>query len=89
MATEQVNLRLPEELARRFRRAVPSRERSLFVQRLLEQALPPEDSDEDPLYRAAVDVERDAELSAEMAEWERATLDDGLADPEMGRPGRE
>jgi len=78
MPTEQLLLRLPEELARRFRRAVPNRERSLFVAQLLEQALPPEGSDDDPLYQAALDVERDTKLSAEMAEWETATLEDGL-----------
>ena len=58
MATEQLLLRLPEDLVRRFRRAVPSRERSHFVQQLLEQALPVGDSDDDPLYQAAMDVER-------------------------------
>ena len=78
MATEQVLLRLPEDLARRFRRAVPSRERSAFVQRLLEGALPSVEGDEDPLYRAALDVARDSTLEAEMAEWETATLGDGL-----------
>lgn len=79
MATEQVLLRLPEDLAQRFRRAVPSRERSAFVQRLLEEALPAVEEDDDPLYRAALDVERDSALEAEMAEWEAATLGDGLS----------
>lgn len=60
---------------------MPSRERSLFVQHLLEQALPRGDSDDDPLYRAALDVERNAQLNAEMAEWETATLEDGLIEP--------
>jgi hypothetical protein len=80
MPTQQLLLRLPEELVRRFRRAVPGRERSLFVQHLLEQALPAEDSDDDPLYRAALEVERDSQLNTEMAEWESATLGDGLDD---------
>jgi hypothetical protein len=83
MPTEQLLLRLPEELLRRFRRAVPSRERSLFVQHLLEQALLQGDSDEDPLYRAALEVERHAQLNAEMDEWESATLEDGLTEPEV------
>jgi hypothetical protein len=85
MATEQLLLRLPEDLVRRFRRAVPSRERSHFVQRLLEQALPAEDGADDPLYQAALDVERDAQLAAEMTEWEAATLEDGL-DVEVATP---
>jgi hypothetical protein len=49
MAAEQLLLRLPEELVRRFRRAVSGRQRSLFVQNFLAQALPPLDSDDDPL----------------------------------------
>jgi len=83
MATEQLLLRLPEDLVRRFRSVVPSRERSLFVQHLLEQALPPGDSDDDPLYRAALDVERNAQVNAEMKDWESATLGDGLTEAEV------
>ncbi len=86
MPTEQLLLRLPEELVRRFRRAVPSRERSHFVQQLLEQALPPGDSDDDPLYRAALGVERNGQLNAEMDEWETATVNDGLTEPEPPKP---
>jgi hypothetical protein len=83
MATEQLLLRLPDELVRRFRRTVPSRERSLFVQHLLEQALAREGSDDDPLYQAALEVERDTQLNAEMDEWESATLNDGLAEGDV------
>lgn len=82
MPTEQLLLRLPEELVRRFRRAVPSRERSLFVQHLLEQALSRADDDDDPLYLAALAAEQDAKLNAEMAEWETATAADGLSEAE-------
>jgi hypothetical protein len=79
MATEQLLLRLPDDLVRRFKRSVPSRRRSAFVQQLLEQALPPVQGDDDPLYQAALAVERDARLTDEMAEWEAATVNDGLA----------
>ena len=72
----QILLHLPEDLARRFRSAVPARQRSSFVQKLLEEALPQES--EDPLYLAALAVEEDASLNAEMAEWEEATVGDGL-----------
>lgn len=82
VATEQLLLRLPEELVRRFRRAVPSRKRSQFVQQLLEQALPRGDSDDDPLYLAALDVEGQGRLNTEMAEWEAAALKDGLDEAE-------
>ena len=78
MPTEQLLLRLPDDLVRRFKRSVPSRRRSAFVQQLLEQALPPVQGDDDPLYRAALAVEQDARLAAEMAEWEAATVADGL-----------
>ena len=78
--TEQLLVRLPEELVKRFRRSVARRQRSKFVERLLEQALPPDEvSDSDPLYQAALAVEQDEALAAEMAEWEAATIDDGLA----------
>jgi len=79
MTTQQLLLRLPEDLLRRFKRTVAPRERSKFVQHLLEQALPPDEvSYSDPLYRAALAVERDEALAAEMAEWETATIDNGL-----------
>lgn len=81
MPTMQLLVRLPDGLVRRFKRSVLPRQRSAFIQRLLEQALPPEDGDEnDPLYQAALAVEKDEALSAEMVEWETATIDDGLAD---------
>ena len=73
---QQILLRLPEELVQRLKQRVPARGRSAFVQRLIEQALPPADED-DPLYQAAVAVERDEVLAAEMAEWD-GTVGDGL-----------
>ena len=81
MATTQVLIRLPDALVRRFKHNVSARQRSKFIQRLLEEALPPEDgSDADPLYQAALAVEKEHELAAEMAEWEVATIADGLGD---------
>jgi hypothetical protein len=82
----QLLLHLPDDLVRRFKRAIAARHRSRFVQRLLEEALPPQEpGDDDPLYQAALAVEADAELSAEMEDWEEATLADGLT---AGRPKR-
>jgi hypothetical protein len=79
MATEQLLLRLPEDLVRKFRQTVPERQRSAFVRTLLEQALAADpDEDSDPLYLAALAVEQDGHLSTEMAEWQEATLADGL-----------
>jgi hypothetical protein len=84
MATQQLLIRLPEELARRLRRRVPARGRSAFVQRLLEEALPADEED-DPLYRAALDVEQYERLGAEMTDWD-ATIGDGLAPGGAGVP---
>jgi hypothetical protein len=82
MATQQLLLHLPDELVRRLKRAVPARSRSKFVQDLLEQALPPDGVVEaDPLYLAALEVEKDEALASEMAGWEPATLGDGVAAP--------
>jgi hypothetical protein len=70
----------PNDLVKRFKRNVAPLARSKFVQLLLEQALPPDEvSDDDPLYQAALGVEQDEVLTAEMAEWDAATSRDGLA----------
>ena len=78
MAMQQLLVRVPENLARRLRHQVPARGRSAFVQRLLEDALAPEGGENDPLYQAALEVERDDRLAGEMAEWDAAVAD-GLA----------
>jgi hypothetical protein len=84
VTTTQLLIRLPDELVRRFRRTVSVRERSGFIQRLLEEALPPGDGgDDDPLYQAALAVEQDEKLAAEMAEWEAAMIGDGLSDADQ------
>ena len=88
MATTQLLIHLPDELARRFKRNVSVRQRSKYIQRLLEDALPPEDGgDDDPLYQAALAVEQEHALAAEMAEWDVATINDGLgnSDPPKKR----
>ena len=77
MAMQQVLIRLPEELAERLRRRVPARGRSAFVQHLLEEALPADEGEDDPLYLAAMDVEQDERLAAEMADWD-VMAGDGL-----------
>jgi len=82
----QLLIHLPDALVRRFKRYVPVRQRSKFIQRLLEDALPPEDGgDDDPRYQAALAVKEEKALAGEMAEWEMATIDDGLEDPPKKR----
>jgi hypothetical protein len=86
MPTTQLLVRLPDDLVRRFRRSVSSRQRSKFIQKLLEEALPSEDGgDDDPLYQAALAVEKDEGLATEMGEWEGATIGDGLSDDTLPR----
>jgi hypothetical protein len=74
----QLLVHLPDELLARLKRVVRPRSRSRFVQSLLEKALPSED--DDPLYRIALEVQQDEELNAEMADWERSAVSDGLED---------
>ncbi|HEX3882957.1 MAG TPA: hypothetical protein VHW66_09885 [Stellaceae bacterium] len=63
-------MRVADELAERLRRAVPAHQRSKFIEKLLEQALPREQVvDDDALYLAALAVEQDEALASEMAEW--------------------
>ncbi len=71
----QLLLHLPDNLAERFKQAIPPRQRSAFVAGLLEQALPEND---DPLYRIALEVEKDAALSVEMREWREGLAADGI-----------
>lgn len=75
--TVQILLRLNETVAQRLKRQVAPRHRSAFVQKLLEAALPPENDDSDPLYLAALAVEQDEALAADMAAWD-VTIADGL-----------
>lgn len=77
MTMQQLLVRIPEDLARRLRRRIPVRQRSAFVQALLEQALPLDESEDNPLYQAALALEQEEQLAAEMAEWD-ATSGDGI-----------
>lgn len=72
----QFLVHLPDDLIIRFRQAVPSRQRSRFVQELIEAALPAQE--DDPIYQAALAVEQDEAFNEEMAEFEQATIGDGL-----------
>jgi hypothetical protein len=79
--TTALLIRLPDALARRFKRRVAVRQRSKFIELLLQEALPPDTvADDDPLYQAALAVENDEQLASEMAEWEEVTIADGLDD---------
>lgn len=84
MATQQLLLHLPDEVVRRLKRNVAPRQRSKFIQDLLEKALPPDGAvEQDPLYLTALAVETDARLAAEMAAWEPVTTGDSEAAPDI------
>ncbi len=73
--TTQVLIRLPTEVARRFRNAIPARQRSEFVRKLLEENLPNVD---EQMYELALQAEAfDRANPEEVSEFD-ATLMDGL-----------
>ena len=73
--TTQVLIHLPTEVARRFRDAVPARQRSGFVRKLLEQNLPNTD---EHMYKLALKAQAfDNVHPEEYGEFE-STLMDGL-----------
>lgn len=75
----QMLFHIPDSLAARFRQAVPPRQRSAFVAKLMQQALP---EDDDSLYLLALEVEQDAALNAEMREWREGLTADDIRDQE-------
>ncbi len=73
--TTQILIRFPNEVARRFRNAIPARQRSEFVRKLLEENLPNVD---EQMCELAVKAEAfDRANSEEVSELD-ATLVDGL-----------
>lgn len=71
---EKVLISLPDDLARRMRVVIPSRQRSKVIAALLKNEV---EQREQVLYGCACDVEADEALNEEMAEWE-ITTGDGL-----------
>ena len=80
MSTHQILIRLPEDVAARFKAAVPARQRNKFVADLVAKAVAHQ---EDELTRIAVAVSdeegRNPEIAQEMRDWE-ATVGDGIED---------
>lgn len=73
--TTQVLIHLPTELALRFRQAVPARNRSSFVRKLLEQYLPDTD---DALYQSAVQAQAFDDANPEENAVFSVAMADGL-----------
>lgn len=73
--TTQVLIHLPSEVARRFRKAIPARQRSAFVCKLLEENLPNVD---EHMYELALQAEAFDRANPEEVSELDATLMDGL-----------
>lgn len=73
--TTQLLLHLPTEIALRFRSAIPARQRSAFVSKLLEQNLPNVD---DHMYELALKAEAFDRANPEEVNELESTLMDGL-----------
>jgi len=73
--TTQIFICIPTELARRFRNAVPARQRSAFVRNLLEQNLPNTD---EYMYELALKAEVFDRANAEESNELESTLMDGV-----------
>jgi hypothetical protein len=73
--TTQVLIHLPTDVARRFRNAIPARQRSEFVRKLLEENLPNVD---EQMYELALKAEAFDRANPEEVSELDATLMDGL-----------
>ncbi len=70
----KVMVSIPDALYTRMLAAIPQRQRSKVIARLLEDEIRRREHE---LYQAALAVERDEELNSEMKEWD-VTVDDGI-----------
>ena len=73
---EKVLISMPDQLATRMRAAIPTRQRSKTIARLIEKEIKKR---ERALYECAAAVEKDSGLHHEMKDWD-VTLQDGLDD---------
>lgn len=81
MSTQQILIRLPEDIAARFKAAVPARQRNKFVADLVARAVARQEDELTRIAVAVTDEERcNPELAQEMRDWE-ATIDDGMEEP--------
>jgi hypothetical protein len=70
----KVLISIPDDIAARMRTAIPPRQRSKVIVRLIEAEV---NRREKKLYECAVAVENDQSLNEEMEDWD-ITLQDGL-----------
>ena len=73
-------IRLPEEVASRFRSLVPARQRNKFLADLVAKAVTDQESDLEQIAAAVTREERaDPELQQALADWQQTNAD-GLDD---------
>jgi transcriptional regulator CtsR len=72
----KVLISMPDKIASRMRAAIPQKQRSKIIVKLIEKEI---EKREKALYDCAVAVEQDHALNQEMKDWDE-TLQDGLAD---------
>jgi hypothetical protein len=70
----QMLFHFKDEIGRRLKAAVPARQRSAFVQQLVDAALKSLEAD-DPVYHAALAAEADAEHDDDRALWDSLSAD--------------
>jgi len=70
----KVLVSIPDALYSRMTATIPPRQRSRLIAKLLEDELRKREQE---LYQAALAVEQDEELGAEMKDWD-VTLGDGI-----------
>ncbi len=70
----KVLVSIPDSLYSRMAATIPPRQRSKVIARLLEDEVRKREQE---LYQAALAVEQDEDLGAEMKEWD-VTLGDGI-----------
>ena len=78
MSTQQILIRLPEDIAAKLKAAVPARQRNKFVAELVATAVARYEDDLGKIAAAVTDEEtRNPEIGREMRGWE-AAIGDGL-----------
>ncbi|MBA2708995.1 MAG: hypothetical protein H0U57_00140 [Tatlockia sp.] len=73
---DKLLISIPDNIAHRMRAAIPQRQRSKIIVKLIEKEV---ERREKALYECALAVEQDAGLNNEMKEWD-VTLQNGLKD---------
>lgn len=85
MSTQQILIRLPDEVAAKFKAAVPARQRNKFVAGLVAAAVARHENELATIATAVTNEEkRNPKIAQEMHDWE-ATLGDGIEEKHGAR----